>query len=137
MPVNYNVAGHIKYLFYSGIGRRSNYLPRCHFGDVVLRLGGCIWIPPLVDSISLTSELFIVAYAQWGYYFSWLCTAGNRRRKSLSLRATIADGRDLVSTCCEPYGGGSVPELSNTAHNLQCSVSGVTRLIHQTNNSED
>lgn len=46
----------------------------------------------------------------------------------------FADGRNRMSTCCEPYGGGSsVPELSNDC--AQPSVSGVTRLIHQTNNS--
>lgn len=57
-------------------------------------------------------------------------------RGPLSFRATFfADGRNWMSTCCEPYGGGSstVPELSNDC--AQPSVSGVTRLIHQTNNS--
>lgn len=56
----------------------------------------------------------VVFFLFWGGL--WVCTAGSVRRKaheSLSFRATFADGRNRVSTCCEPYGGGSVPELSN------------------------
>lgn len=66
-----------------------------------------------------------------------------KQRAQRSARAAVisrnvffffADERNRMSTCCEPYGGvGGVPELSNDC--AQPSVSGETRLIHQTNNS--
>lgn len=70
------------------------------------------------------------------FCFFFFCAVGSVRigaHEPLSFRATFADGWNRMSTCCEPYGGGSVPELSNDC--AQPSVSGVTRLIHQTNNS--
>lgn len=47
--------------------------------------------------------------------FCAVASARITAHESLSFRATFADGRNGLSTCCEPYGGGSVPELSNIA----------------------
>lgn len=90
-------------------------------------------LTPRIRRVWFLWLLFLCFFLFFVFLF---CAVGSVRigaHEPLSFRATFADGWNRMSTCCEPYGGGSVPELSNDC--AQPSVSGVTRLIHQTNNS--